>query len=1208
MNGNGFYALDFAGVGHAEFPGRILNGSGFTIHMCYLTDYENDSGVLAAVDNLFSIELYDGMVCLKHANMCAESGEKVPFRCWNVFTITYDGTRLGIYCNSVLLVENRLTIALSGEENIQAGAGLRGSYLKRIAVYNRCLGKEEIDKTLLYGPNNAAWQAEFCGGPDDTEGYCKEWLHNCHVLDLVYTLDCRQGELYAKELQLPKEGFSVLCTCNLLQRKFSEGDQTVLLKFSDIAIELRDGDENNSFYLTLCYGGHSVDSYLWRAGASWIDLTLVFGEEYIKVYLNENCQIEYCKGFSERTVDIKFGEFAGYIDYCAIIDHALTEHEICRYRNEPPYLFDNGVQYLFRFSDNVMTECCEGLMLTENGAKHILVKETGACVRSGKQKPVRLTEKREYSRFARWQVEVLLRLLVEWLAAWLGAYPDKGVSLENGQFIIKDAGLYPFVYQEIASLSEAQELLADYENVTKDGMLNLIRRMKQTGALKKLVDYLYQKDQHPGMVSDILLAMLAAAVAAGLFLKSLMSAIGGAIVAAGVILPPPQPSGTEHDSDDKDKEKKKKKTYLAIRQMSVKSRLQVDYGKEKDAFKDENKVVGLFAKKGTDQAKLKTEISCKGREGKFEITAVSIGGKIIEKTVRNVTCVPGENIIIEMDIRLDKTEISYGKWEERLRWTSKSDDGEQKLFLGETSCEIYLLEEWPGSPWGNSIHVNCLELCAACAKSAGNKSEGFAQDYARWLVQEEKSISSIAGIGEPADGKVKKKSYSMLPSHNPKRKAVFDAVNFAGDFCEHRGEIIFSAEDLIYSHALFCRLQGRTMNTVMLATGVECDIQYENGSWGSIPGNFLLQDTSVQIPGGSHYVSMDENGKVYDFQLHSYGLYFSDDLSRIRAGKQNSNYYRERYYVYGSYCEIITSIKTWGLMNVAAEEKKKINGEISRSGLAKVDIRSVQRGRDGNYFISARNQFTREVYNDVHPEEGESICHSISSRNIDEVLVQLLNNFRQNNLEIRINNLISALDPVNQSLDETEGIRNVARLLCEQIMRLQNGEINHTLAHLCQMLYNARRNLRAGNSRWNSSIGECFDPEEWFHYQNQMVDGSERQMYCESSTWDVYCANRRYYNLPEPIGEGFYLPVSADGIRISKLKETEVRIPIHVVKKYRYDNRNTEMQTKYSVLYSSSNNFPLHETCEEKNDLIPNDENVYYLVTINEMQNWVSLD
>lgn len=326
-------------------------------------------------------------------------------------------------------------------------------------------------------------------------------------------------------------------------------------------------------------------------------------------------------------------------------------------------------------------------------------------------------------------------------------------------------------------------------------------------------------------------------------------------------------------------------------------------------------------------------------------------------------------------------------------------------------------------------------------------------------------------------------------------------------------------------------------------------------------------------------------------------------------GQENSNYYRENNYIYGSYCDIITSIKSWTLGNISAEEGEAAIEEFIQPerGMLDLDVRSVFRRRDGVYVMGTRGSFNREIRALFGYEEGKAICHSISSRDIDRIMESLLNGAFQIDLRQRIGSLISALCPDDLHDGERDEMLNLVHVLCAEIQMQHNDMINDTLAHLCQAMFNAQGNLRKGRADWNSFIRDCFDPKEWFHYQNQMVDGGENYMYEGYCTWDIYRQNRGYQDIPAPREEGFYLPDRLDGIRIRRVLDTGANIPIRIMKKTRYDNSGYEMETRYSILCCSSNKNPVHEVCEGRNDLQPNEENVFYLVQTHDGLIWEML-
>lgn len=1202
MNWNGFYALDFAGTGYAEFPWSVSGTNGFTIIIRCLTDCKEDSGTLLSLDQVFSAGLEKGYLCIEAGQTCIQAKERVPVRCWNKFTVAYDGTVIKAYCNNILLVETEAAISYEDARNLRAGQGFRDSYIQRIAQYDRCLAENEILAKLFQKKDNGAvWKADFGADTFERSNYRQEWLHGCCVKNLVYTLDCSEGKLAADmPIQLRPE-YSILCTCCFWEIGQAEKNVGKILSLPGLELSIREGDEEGYVFLSVSGGETPIEVYVRWGETLWMDLALISRADHLTLYMN-GIQIGRAnRGYPVCSGKVEFGKFSGYIDSCAVVDRAVTEEEIQKCRNCPPHVFDKDMRYLFCFADSIEKECCRGLLLVAEGSQVVLAKETGARVHpTGADAPGPARREKEYSKFAKWQVETVLWLLVEWIANWVGKYPNRGVCKKDGKLEIEE-GLYAFTYREIVILPEAQELLANYDNLTEKLLLDLIYKMKETGALGKLLGYLYQEDEDWDSAAPLILALL---LCAGIFLKPLTPALSAAIKAVPQNRPPEPPEDSDDDDDDDDDEKKKKKTYLSICQTNIKGNVEIDFGVEKEGEKGKNRAA-IYWEEGENSIKLAVEISCKGEGGEFVIKAGSSSGSILKSAKDTRTLVAGQKTSVELTVSLRRTGRKYGKWKETVHWSSEAKDlqeGIQKKFLRDVEYEIHILEGKPCEPWEGKVGIECLELCAACAEYVGGDSQGFREDYAHWLRESSLEIASLedparSGATERAvTGKAKRKSYSRLPEGRTQKKAAFDAIRFSKDFPKNRGEI--PAADLAYSYTLFCRLQGQQMNSIVLATGLK--------------GSFLLESEKKLPLRRIHYVNMDESDGIYDYALDSYRLPFSDDLRRDMVGRKNSGFYRENNYVYGSYCTILATIPAWQLESLPEEGGIPVWEYISdlTELFSDRNYGAVIRGENDRYILSSRDEWTQETKNRFPKGDGwkTSICHSISTNNIDRAVASLLNAYKDQRmiygiLVERMGCLKEALWPDDYPNQREEdglvkgGMENLISKLCLNVRRENYENIDEFLSHLGCSMCNAPWNLRIGNSSWNSSIRERFDPSQWFYYGEEGISSDESQIGIMKNSENYY-GEKNFDRIPMPQEYGFYLPNIQDGIRIHNFKNAHVDqdVMLEIVQRLRIDKYGENLWQAYPLIYSSSNEFLLHELGDGRGSSAFLECAIFYLV------------
>lgn len=1176
MNLNGFYALCCGQDGYAQIPWECPSGEQISICIQFLPDTLAVWGTLFSLDSILYVKIDNGRIQLTGEGFSYLSDEAILLqRCQNTVVAVYDGVKISIYCNGVSVLQQIIPFRLANISYLRIGENLSAVYIRKAAIFHRQLTEQELRVSPVGKLSEPYRQIDFTLPfiPADVT------LHQCCIENYVYTLDCSQGKLVMSHAHLPKE-YTLTFSIYVSNHEYGGG---TLFNSPRMRIKLCDNYGLGSPRVSIEHDGHTHHTAFAIKTNQWTNLTVVFGKSHIKIYFDGAIQHEISYDPSDEIGDLEFGQFDGYLDSCVIIKRGLSQNEISDYLNQIPDVFDKDILYLFNFSDKLWQESCHGTTLTPFGADIILVKGTEAACREDKSRRAPQSD-RIYSDFVNWQIRLLLSLLVNWIHEQLGVYPNKGVHMDCNPWKI-DENLHQFVHKEILSMKEAQILLCHYDDLERQELLNLIQAMKQNGTFKKLMDYLYQDDDKQGPVSEILMALLAVAG----FLAALLAALGKAITNMGPIPNPPDPPQNDFDNDDdeNDDDKKKKKTYASIKQTSLKGDLRIEFDQE-DIMKDSEKIAVFFVHSNSLNTHIETSLSYRGDDGEFTVFAENRKGKIISSAQENVSFYGNNSVKITLDIQTQKFEKKYGKCTETVRWRCESSDGEQSQFLGETSYELYFLENTPCKLWGDTVHIECLKLCADCAEYVGEKSEGFVKDYAQFIRYEnilnESNADSMSAIG--ASSHTCRKSYSQIPTSGNK-KFVFDAVNFARDY--RRGRRNISYNDIVYSNAVFSYLNGH-QDTKVLCLSANMSYWSYNGQY--VSTRLLLNSTAHSadfycLNDSIHYVVMDDNNKIHDPKLDSYGFPFSDDNERKVTGANNSGYYRESRYLEGSYCEIIYSIdsKHWTLGNLSADAHSILDSceinDLPENSL----VGWVRPRADGGYENYGRTNEDPFVWNYIrnrNRRDGfDTVCHSISAHNIEVIIARICTKQRLDNSAF-MQSLVDALYPTvpGEAFDAFVSMyhRLTKRVMItlSRALSVGNELTNDLITHFCRLAVNSPANLRLGKGDWNSVIGVNFDPKSWFYYCDPNAECviSERAIdeACEGEPL-IEILLRRYAGIPNLHDNihGLYLPDRADGIRIRKLREAGH--PVNIICRCVRD----EGPVFYPLIYSSSNWFRYRE-------------------------------
>lgn len=607
---------------------------------------------------------------------------------------------------------------------IRIGENLSAVGIFDVTIFHRLLSSLEIQQYCVKKPADFAHRILFSEGSAPTG----VTLHQCRIENCVYTLDCREGGFCLPNAKLPKK-YTISFSLYHFDEKRRDG---ILFQTPDIQVKI--------IYERGCTAPeliiHQTAAPEFNVPRSfkrnqWNNITFVFDGSRYYIYFDKTLVTTIDGNSSDKQAeDIVFGTFDGYMDTCTVVKYAVSETRIADFLEKPPGIFSNDLLYLCDFSGRKLLENRRNKELASHGAKIVLARGTGAL--TGVKKEIAPPENtRPYSEFTNWEIYILLQLLMEWIHERFGIYPNKGnINMDNEPWEI-EINLRQFIYKEILSMSEAQDLFIDYDHNTHEKLLPLIQAMEENGTLKKLIEYLYQNDDLDKLYEFIRELLKAAMIAA------IILAIKTMLENIKPCPPPERPSQLDLDDDDDD-DKKKKKTDIRIKQTSLKGDMEILTGgslrtasDRADAKEDQKTRAVFFLKNGAGNHKLTVTLAFKGDKDDFTVFANNTKGQVIADIRQSVSYTGSNSVEVSCSVHPEHFHGKYGKCEETLRWSCRSKDGKQSQFLGETNFELYFLEGKPCGPWGNTVSIECLELCAGITWEEKDKSK----DGARLLVK-----------------------------------------------------------------------------------------------------------------------------------------------------------------------------------------------------------------------------------------------------------------------------------------------------------------------------------------------------------------------------------------------------------------------------------------------------------------------------------------
>lgn len=216
--------------------------------------------------------------------------------------------------------------------------------------------------------------------------------------------------------------------------------------------------------------------------------------------------------------------------------------------------------------------------------------------------------------------------------------------------------------------------------------------------------------------------------------------------------------------------------------------------------------------------------------------------------------------------------------------------------------------------------------------------------------------------------------------------------------------------------------------------------------------------------------------------------------------------------------------------------------------------------KDGVYINkNAGREFDEEI-KDLFPNVI-AVCHNFSFSLIEKTISETLKEFSDDPEMVAANlhNLSRAVTHINDKSAAYKISMELIETIETQLNPLDQEDGNFLCDNLNKLLYvlnSAPENLRLGNSRWNSSIGEEYDPICWCY-----VDQDENFL-----SSDTGIQESKNIKLPgAPVEEGFYLYNKEEGAVLDYFIEEvkpESQISIYTAINELYDK---------PFIYSSSN-------------------------------------
>lgn len=152
-----------------------------------------------------------------------------------------------------------------------------------------------------------------------------------------------------------------------------------------------------------------------------------------------------------------------------------------------------------------------------------------------------------------------------------------------------------------------------------------------------------------------------------------------------------------------------------------------------------------------------------------------------------------------------------------------------------------------------------------------------------------------------------------------------------------------------------------------------------------------------------------------------------------------------------------------------------------------------------------RYRFAKVIEDNMSVGCGEGRCHYISIQYLKKSMAKLANQLqagliRQDEFDSDIDTLVAAVSAgvaLSLSGREKAARDDIYEKVTEHQMKVKQGlrsqDFLKDLNYLLYYLNSVDKNLRPGNSKWNSSIGKYYDPDRWVYINQRGEEASSNK-------------------------------------------------------------------------------------------------------------------
>lgn len=424
--------------------------------------------------------------------------QKIAAKQWTHVFVSYDNTHLTVALNGIDIYSKEIrNTKLLASGDLKIGAGFSG-YMRTLRIYKKAVKPVDYKK-YIYVQNYSTDMTELAGFISFTQHPMQDLSPNhlqiaitgtCYVVTCMHVYSPLGG--YAALDNSPginPGGFSSgkfsVHALVYPKRIIGNSTQAILsngyINYNDTFALYLSFIDDNSAKIQVKLGGNLFTPDRSIPVQEWTDILVTFEGSTLSIYTGKDPVSQFPVPSYHRTRDgdVKIGNafdtastvsysFEGYIASVALFDKALAQTDAGDFYDNPPFIFEDGIQALYSFDKGIAAELVTAANLTLTQDEGLLIAER--TVDSLTETPYRFRVTKTYppmSQIDEWRTQVISTAISSFYTNCFGLqFNFQSGSVENPPPYFKDYIYRHFRFNPICEALFAEEMTPDNSSGT----------------------------------------------------------------------------------------------------------------------------------------------------------------------------------------------------------------------------------------------------------------------------------------------------------------------------------------------------------------------------------------------------------------------------------------------------------------------------------------------------------------------------------------------------------------------------------------------------------------------------------------------------------------------------------------------------------------------------------------------------------------------